>query len=439
MPIFAAAKATFKQVIVSLSIPVRKTELDHMMKNTIKAVQWMIFLIAVMASFNSIIAQPVDGLIAYYSFDACDATDNSGGGTNGIIMGNAQCGCGAQSNGFKFDGNTTIQLLGSTDVLFGDDFTISLFLQPDPQGNSTMNILSKSEACGIDSTVELRYNPVSREISLTLSQQANNSFKSSFILPSDRCYHHVVFVRRDRDVYCYYDGVQQSKIGSTAFVKVLNNGVFTIGGGPCQANGEVRFRGTLDEIRFYNRALTTLEVQELDLPVDKIVSPDTILFTGSSMQVRLPVTCATSIQWSPTTGVSVPNIAEPTITPPASRVYYVTMNYGFCQATDSIRITVADSSALECDQVFFPTGFTPNGDKINDDWGMSNVVFLGEFISLQVYDRWGGEIFKTTSPTERWDGTKKGEEIMPGQYIYYFNYKCEGEEKKKVGAVVLIR
>jgi hypothetical protein len=307
-----------------------------MVKHKIMVIWRGVFLLSMMAALHPLMAQPVDGLLAYYSFDACDATDDSGGGTNGIIMGNALCGCGAQSNGFKFDGNTTIQLLGSTDVLFGADFTISLFLQPDPQGNATMNILSKSEACGIDSTVELRYNPVTREVSLTLSQQSNNSFRSAYILPADRCYHHIVFVRRDRDVFCYYDGIEQSKIGSTAFVKVLNNGVFTIGGGPCQANGEVPFRGTLDEIRFYNRALTSLEVQELNLPVDKITSPDTVLFTGSSMQIRLPQTCATSVQWTPTAGVNTPNIAEPVITPPATTIYSVRMNYGFCQATDSI-------------------------------------------------------------------------------------------------------
>jgi gliding motility-associated-like protein len=100
---------------------------------------------------------------------------------------------------------------------------------------------------------------------------------------------------------------------------------------------------------------------------------------------------------------------------------------------------VADSSDLDCDKVFFPTGFTPNGDNINDQWGMSNVVFLGEFISLQVYDRWGGEIFKALSQNELWDGTLKGEEVMPGQYTYYFNYTCKGQERKKAGSVVLIR
>jgi hypothetical protein len=64
------------------------------------ALRRTIWVIAAMAFFYPVVAQPIDGLIAYYSFDTCDATDNSGGGTNGIIVGNALCGCSAQSNGF---------------------------------------------------------------------------------------------------------------------------------------------------------------------------------------------------------------------------------------------------------------------------------------------------------------------------------------------------
>jgi gliding motility-associated-like protein len=237
----------------------------------------------------------------------------------------------------------------------------------------------------------------------------------------------------------YYDGVQQNLSPSAAIVRILNDGILTIGAGPCLANGEVQFRGVLDELRMYNRALTSFEVQELYLPVDKITSPDTVLFTGTSMQVRLPITCASSVQWSPSTGVSNTMIAEPMLTPPSTMTYDVRLNYGFCQAFDSIRVTVADSSDLDCDNVFFPTGFTPNGDNLNDVWGMSNVVFLGEFVSLVVFDRWGGEVFTTTNINEDWDGTKQGEEMMPGMYAYVVTYKCDGKEKKKAGSVVMIR
>lgn len=384
-------------------------------------------------------AQPQDGLIAYYSFDACDATENTGLGSDGIIMGNATCGCGVSGSGLRFDGNTSVQILGNLDLLFTNDFTISFFILPDPQGTGIMDIMSKSEVCGIDSTLEMRYNPGNRELSLNLSQQSNLSVRAAYKLPIDRCYHHIAFVRRDRELFFYYDGIEKVKSPSSALVRIINDGILTLGAGPCLANGDVQFRGVLDELRFYSRALTTFEVQELYIPVDKITSPDTVLFTGSSMQVKLPVTCASSIQWSPSTGVSNTFIAEPTLTPPSSMVYDVNLNYGFCQANDSIKITIADSSDLDCDQVFFPTGFTPNGDNINDDWGFSNTVFLGQFVSLEVYDRWGGEVFSTLDPQSRWDGSTNGDEMMPGQYTYVFTYTCDGQERKKAGSVVVIK
>src|SRR5688572_2565161 len=381
-----------------------------------------VFILAFLfsASFFSLFGQPTDGLIAYYSFDACDATEDLGSGADGIIAGNAMCGCGVLGNGLEFDGSTMVQILGNLDILFTSDFTISFFILPKPQSNSTMSILSKSETCGIDSTIELRYNPVSRDLNLTLSEHAALSMRTGYHLPDDHCYHHIVFVRDNRTLYLYYDGVRVAESPSSAFIKIENNGVLTLGGGPCLANGEVPFRGVLDELRFYNRALTSFEVQELNSPIDEITSPDTVLFTGTSMQVRLPVTCATNIQWSPATGVSNTSIAQPILSPLVTTTYQVELDYGFCTATDLINITVADSSDLDCNKVFFPTGFTPNGDNLNEDWGMSNIVFLGEFVSLQVFDRWGGEVFKSENALDRWDGTFKGEELMPGQYVYQF-------------------
>lgn len=399
-----------------------------------------LFLLYITAHLSWVVAgQPTDGLVAYYSFDACDATEDTGSGADGIIVGSALCGCGVKADGLEFDGNTTVQILGNPESLFTTDFTISFFFFPDPASNSVMNVLSKSEICGVDSTVELRYNPANRDISLTLSQSPGLSMRTGFVLPVDHCYHHIVFVRRDRTLFLYYDGVQVASSPSSSFLKIENNGILTLGGGPCLANGELPFRGVLDELRMYNRALTSFEVQELNSPIDEITSPDTVLFTGTSMQVRLPVTCAPSIQWTPTAGVSNPNIAQPVLSPSTSMVYQVELNYGFCTATDMISITVADSSDLDCDKIFFPTGFTPNGDNINDEWGLSNVVFLGEFLSLKVFDRWGGEIFMSTSADEMWDGSFKGEDLMPGQYVYQFTYSCNGEERRKTGSFVMIR
>jgi gliding motility-associated-like protein len=397
-------------------------------------------VVCLSVGFLTLVAQPMDGLVAYYSFDQCDATEDTGSGANGIIMGNADCGCGVSGNGLMFDGNTSVQILGNLDIIFANDFTLSFFVLPMPQGNAIMDILSKSETCGIDSTAEVKYNPVTREMSMSLSQHALNNVKNTNRLPANRCFHHIAYVRRNRELLMYYDGVLQSSSPSVSVVSIVNDGILTLGAGPCLANGEVHFRGVLDELRMYNRALTTSEVQELYLPVDRITSPDTVIFSGSSMQVRLPISCATTFQWTPAGGVTSPGDQQPILAPAVSTVYQVSMNYGFCQSSDEIRVTVADSTDLDCDKVFFPSGFTPNNDGLNDDWGMSNIVFLGDFVSLAVYDRWGGEVFSTTDPLMRWDGTAPGGEvIMPGLYIWQFVYRCGENERRKSGGVTVIR
>jgi gliding motility-associated-like protein len=164
-----------------------------------------------------------------------------------------------------------------------------------------------------------------------------------------------------------------------------------------------------------------------------------VLFTGTSFQVRLPVTCADNIQWTPASGVTTADLQQPVLGPDATITYRVNLDYGFCVASDTIHITVADPDELDCDNIFFPSGFTPNADNLNDDWGMSNIVFLGEFVSLQVFDRWGGEVYFSSDPSGRWDGTSRGKDIMPGLYVYQFTYTCDGEERHKTGAVTLIK
>jgi gliding motility-associated-like protein len=87
----------------------------------------------------------------------------------------------------------------------------------------------------------------------------------------------------------------------------------------------------------------------------------------------------------------------------------------------------------------FPTGFTPNGDNINDEFGPVNPRFLKNY-ELHIYNRWGEEIFSTTNPFEYWKGTYKDKEVEPGVYAYVARYKnILNEEKVTKGNITLIR
>lgn len=385
------------------------------------------------------VAQTSIGLVAYYSFDDCDAFDDSGNGANGVIGGSPQCVCGPSGNALQFDGGLDeVRFLGNFNILFTGDFTISFYFLP---GNAIgiIDLLSKKENCTIDNSVAIRYESGSRTIRAEISKSINFRSESRATLPMQSCWHHITWVRNGNTLLLYVNGTLVQTVNTPGFLDVVNNGVMSIANSPCLANGEQRFSGRLDELRMYNRALSTAEVQGLFTPVDRIATRDVFVFLGESVQVEVPSTCANSYTWSPAAGVSNPSIAEPLITPSQSVTYQLRMDYATCIARDTLRITVIDSSLVECADVFMPNAFTPNGDQLNDVFGMSNKFFLGEFIALEIYDRWGTMLFRGTVLEDKWDGTYRGESSIPDLYLYKLYYRCEGTDYVKAGAVSLIR
>lgn len=67
---------------------------------------------------------------------------------------------------------------------------------------------------------------------------------------------------------------------------------------------------------------------------------------------------------------------------------------------------------------FIPNAFTPNGDGLNDCFGIKNWGIISEF-RLMIYNRWGEEVFFTTNPFKCWDGNYKKLPAVPGNYVYY--------------------
>jgi gliding motility-associated-like protein len=87
-------------------------------------------------------------------------------------------------------------------------------------------------------------------------------------------------------------------------------------------------------------------------------------------------------------------------------------------------------------KMYIPNAFTPNGDGINDQFGVK-----GEGITefhLYVYDRWGKVIFETTNPLQQWDGTYKGNPVQQDTYVYEVTSATYGR-RPRTGSVTLIR
>ncbi len=90
--------------------------------------------------------------------------------------------------------------------------------------------------------------------------------------------------------------------------------------------------------------------------------------------------------------------------------------------------------------VKFSNVFTPNNDGINDLFFIDGISQCGEY-ELTFFNRWGQEIFNTTTNQPKWDGkTSNGQDALAGVYYYLGYYKKQNEPKVKLhGTVTLIR
>ena len=96
----------------------------------------------------------------------------------------------------------------------------------------------------------------------------------------------------------------------------------------------------------------------------------------------------------------------------------------------------------ECpyDGIYVPNSFTPqNPDGVNDVFKAvgSNI----ERVEMYIFNRWGEQIHEIHNINGSWDGTYLGEPCQEGVYVWFLEYKFEGNEfdEELRGHVVLIR
>jgi gliding motility-associated-like protein len=130
---------------------------------------------------------------------------------------------------------------------------------------------------------------------------------------------------------------------------------------------------------------------------------------------------------------------EPLYSYPESGTYFVRLRAeNIWQCADStFRKLVVDPFIT----MYVPTGFTPNGDGINDVWEVQGFNEERE-LALRVYDRWGSLIFYTTDLEDHWDGTinETGNLVPGGVYVYKLVfYINEFDVKEVTGEITVVR
>lgn len=386
-------------------------------------------------------AQLGSNLVTYLSFEHNTLADSSGFLNTVFFNGDTTFVCGAQGDGLHFDGNQNfLTMLGDISVnrFRTVNFSISFFFKP-LAGTGTYDVISKREDCDDTKALAITYTPQNRQLRVMVSESTANQSILTHTMPPNRCWYHVVVVRRANRVLLYIDGQLVGEHMSTTRVNLTNNAQLSIAAGPCIGGGHVRFRGVIDELRVYDRDLPLADILLLNTPMDRILTRDTIVFLGQPLTLRTSHSCAHSFSWTPTTYIQDPTAKEAYVEPLTPGRYQVSFIQDGCTAIDTVFVDVIDPDDLDCNDLFLPSAFSPNGDGLNEEYGISNPLAIDGIDFLEIYDRWGTRVFHTNNAFERWDGTFRGEPLMPGAFMYKAKYVCRGETFEKLGSFTLIR
>jgi gliding motility-associated-like protein len=178
--------------------------------------------------------------------------------------------------------------------------------------------------------------------------------------------------------------------------------------------------------------------------VDVIIRPiptvdaglDTLIYRNTEAELH-GVTNAPNFYWLSSVYLANPLSLETKATPLNTTTYYlfVISEYG-CTNFDSVRVIVEPKT-----QILIPTGFSPNGDGVNDIFRiMQPTLNLKTLLEFSVYNRWGEKVFSTNDATEGWNGTYKGVAQEMSVYTWYLIGKTyDGEDIFKKGNITLVR
>lgn len=204
-----------------------------------------------------------DGLVAWYSFDSCDARDDSGNGSDGKMYGTVECWCGVKNDGLLLDGrNDYLVFEGTVNRYFNtSDFTVSFYFRPTGKSVFKQSLLSKRALCDENNMLDILFSE--NELEVEFHETEHKDFPGLSTFTEGNQWYHYVLVRKGIQSFSYINGVMRQKSRRCSGVDISNKALLSFADSPCIGGGTRRFRGVVDELRIYDRAMSEKEVMLL--------------------------------------------------------------------------------------------------------------------------------------------------------------------------------
>lgn len=138
-----------------------------------------------------------------------------------------------------------------------------------------------------------------------------------------------------------------------------------------------------------------------------------------------------NFDWSPALDLDNPFSHNPEASPDSTTEFFVTVtNANGCQTTDSTTLTVIND-------ILIFTGFTPDGDGVNDTWVIRGSGGFPDMY-VEIYTPWGKQVLSSEPGyPEAWDGRFNGKDMPFGTY-YFVVDKKNGSNPRK-GSVTILK
>jgi gliding motility-associated-like protein len=175
--------------------------------------------------------------------------------------------------------------------------------------------------------------------------------------------------------------------------------------------------------------VTALQLPFVDAgPDQSVFGSDQILTLGGSPTTNT----GNSVVWSPDTALSDPFAFNPQYPATQSGWFLVSVvDSSGCTALDSVFIEVLP-------EISVPSGFSPNGDGINDIWEIDIDLLFPDLV-VEIYNRWGNLLYRSEGYTIPWDGNYEGDPVPVGTYYYVIDLKSDEYPEPLTGPLTILR
>jgi gliding motility-associated-like protein len=217
--------------------------------------------------------------------------------------------------------------------------------------------------------------------------------------------------------------------------------------GPYQVTGTIQLPNSWEWIEGFDRVPTIIIlVLPKDPPLDLLLSND--FFNQNN--VNTPILIGDFTVIDPTDDVHIleleAGVADNDLfTIIDGQLYWNNSNLSPGRNEFTIIVTVIDRAGnifqkeflitrrLEelLNEMVIPNTFTPDGDGINDNWGVP-ILELYNSIRIHVYERGGLRVFYTEDPNQRWNGTYLGKTLPVDTYYYLIEVDDSKETRKGI-------